>query len=120
MTIHANVFGVDWTIPVFEYTRPSQQSHATASGASTDSQPAAARAPSAEVAELQRRLAASGDADVIGLMTSEPDQLDPLDARGISRWLQAKGRDMDLAEEHIHTHAKWRQAFMPAGHIPEV
>ena len=65
-------------------------------------------------------MVASGDADLIRLMTPNPAQLDPMDAIGIGRWLGAKGRNMDLAEEHIHVHAKWRQAFMPAGHISEV
>lgn len=53
-------------------------------------------------------------------MTPDPEQLDPLDARGLARWLKAKGRDMDTAEEQILIHAHWRRSYMPAGHIPEV
>ncbi len=122
LTVRATVFGVDLTVPLLELPCAAA-SYASASAAAQNghsTQLAAVPAPSAEVAELQRRLAASGDADVASLMSSNPAQLDPLDARGISRWLQAKGRNMDLAEQQIHVHAHWRQAFMPAGHIPEV
>ena len=119
VTIQANLCAVDLNIPVWEvpFGASIQHNSATHADPSTNKQ---APAPSAEVAELQRRLMASGDADVIQLMTPDPAQLDPLDASGISRWLGAKGRNMDLAEEQIHVHAKWRHAFMPAGHISEV
>lgn len=121
VTVRCSVFGVDLTIPVLELplTAASQISSGAAQSGH-NRQPAAVPAPSAEVAELQRRLLASGDEDVAQLMSSNPEQLDPLDARGLGRWLQAKGRNMDVAEEQIHVHAHWRQAFMPAGHIPEV
>ncbi len=121
VTVRCSVFGVDLAIPLLELPCAAS-SHAPVGTAqpAQGKQPVAVPAPSAEVAELQRRLAASGDENVASLMSSNSEQLDPLDARGISRWLRAKGRDMDVAEEQIHIHAQWRQEFMPAGHIPEV
>lgn len=121
VTVRCSVFGVHLAIPLLELpcAAASPASVGTAQPAHSK-QPAATPAPSAEVAELQRRLAASGDENVASLMSINPEQLDPLDARGISRWLRAKGRNMDVAEEQIHIHAHWRQEFMPAGHIPEV
>ncbi|DBA67929.1 TPA: hypothetical protein ACH3X2_014131 [Trebouxia sp. C0005] len=120
VTVRCSVFGVDLAIPLLELpcAAASPASVGTAQPGHSK-QPAAVPAPSAEVAELQRRLAASGDEHVASLMTINPEQLDPLDVRGISRWLRAKGRNMDVAEEQIHVHAHWRQEFMPAGHIPE-
>lgn len=122
LTVRASIFGIDLSVPLFELPCAATSHTSTSSSAQSDhaKQLTAAAAPSAEVAELQRRLAASGDAAVIGLMQSNAGQLDPLNARGISRWLQAKGLNMELAEEHIHIHAHWREAFMPAGHIAEV
>ncbi|DBA77591.1 TPA: hypothetical protein ACH3X1_009392 [Trebouxia sp. C0004] len=120
VTVRCSVFGVDLAIPLLELpcAAASPASVGTAQPGHAK-QPAAIPAPSAEVAELQRRLIASGDENVATLMSINPEQLDPLDARGISRWLRAKGRNMDVAEEQIHIHAHWRQEFMPAGHIPE-
>lgn len=80
----------------------------------------ATAAPSAEVAELQRRLLATGNTDVASLMTADTAQLDPLDARGLARWLKAKGRDLDTAQEQVLVHAHWRKSYIPAGHITEV
>lgn len=123
ITLQASVCGVNLSIPVFAWppSAPSSSAHAAPASASAAAtyRPQVA-APSAEVAELQRRLLATGDADVASLMTPDPDQLDPLDVRGIARWLKAKGRDLDIAEEQILTHAHWRKSYMPAGHIPEV
>lgn len=121
LTVRASIFGVDLSVPLFELPCAATSHTSTSSSAQSGhaKQLTAAAAPSAEVAELQRRLAASGDAAVIGLMQSNAGQLDPLNAREISRWLQAKGLNMELAEEQIHIHAHWREAFMPAGHIAE-
>ena len=128
LTIRGNLFGVDLSVPLLEVPHPGV-STSTISAAVLDQKkqpsptvptPSAAPAPSAEVAELQRRLTTSGDQVVAALMSNNPAQLDPLDAPSIARWLKAKGRNMDVAEEQIHVHAHWRQAFMPAGHIPEV
>lgn len=125
LTVRGTVFGVDISVPLLEI--PGLGAGLPASALEQMKQPSpavpalsAAPAPSAEVAELQRRLATSRNPDVAALMANNPDQLDPLDVASIARWLQAKGRNMDIAEEQIHVHAHWRQAFMPAGHIPEV
>ena len=128
LTLRGTVFGVDISVPLLEVLGTGAGSAATPAGMLEQTRqaspavaaPSAAQAPSAEVAELQRRLAASGDPNVAALMADNPDQLDPLNAPSIARWLQAKGRNMDIAEEQIHVHAHWRQVFMPAGHIPEV
>ena len=122
LTVRASLFGVDITIPILDLPceAASYESTLITSQPSHSKQPAAAPAPTTEVLELHRRLAASGDSDVATLMRSNPEQLDPLDARSISRWLRAKGRNMELAQESMHIHARWRQAFMPVGHIPEV
>ena len=127
LTIRGTVFGLELSAPLCRVpapepapeTAPAALSRAILPDHSRQPSPAAP-APSAEVAELQRRLLASGDQDVAALMSNNPDQLDPLDVASLARWLQAKGRDMDVAEEHIHVHAHWRQSFMPTGHIPEV
>lgn len=127
LTLRGTVFGVDISVPLLGGPGISDVA-ATPAGVLEQSRqatpavpaPSAAQAPSAEVAELQRRLATSNDADVAALMDNNPDQLDPLNVPSIARWLQAKGCHMDIAEEQIHVHAHWRQAFMPAGHIPEV
>lgn len=123
LTIRGTVFGVDLSLPLFRLpaleTAPAAPSGISLPDHSRQPSPVAP-APSAEVAELQRRLLASRDQDVAALMSNDSDQLDPLNAASLARWLQAKGRDMDIAEEHIHVHAHWRRSFMPAGHIPEV
>ncbi|KAL3144014.1 hypothetical protein ABBQ32_003820 [Trebouxia sp. C0010 RCD-2024] len=122
LTIRGTVFGVDLSAPLFRLpaleTAPAAPSGVSLPNPSRHPSPVAPAA-SAEVAELQRRLLASGDQDVAALMSNESDQLDPLNVASLARWLQAKGHDMDVAEEHIHVHAHWRQSFMPAGHIPE-
>ena len=128
LTLRGTIFGVNISVPLFEVPGTGAALAATPAGVLEQIRqaspavpgPSAAQAPSAEVAELQRRLDASGDPNVAALMADNPDQLDPLNAPSIARWLQAKGRNMDIAEEQIHVHAHWRQAFMPAGHIPEV
>ena len=128
LTLRGTVFGVDISVPLLEVpgivaglaATPAGVLEQTRQASSAVTVPCAAQAPSAEVAELQRRLATSKDSDVAALMANNPDQLDPLNVPSIARWLQAKGRNMDIAEEQIHVHAHWRQAFMPAGHIPEV
>lgn len=119
VTVRCSVFGVHLAIPLLELPCAAT-SHAPEETAQPGhgKQSVAVPAPSAEVAELQTRLAASGDENVASLMSINPKQLDPLDPRGISRWLRAKGRNMALAEEQIRIHAHWRQEFMPAGHIP--
>lgn len=123
LTIRGTVLGIELSVPLFRVPAleavPAAPSSATVLTHSRQPSPAVP-APSAEVAELQRRLIASRDQDVASLMTNNPDQLDPLNAASIARWLQAKGCNLDVAEEHIHVHAHWRQSFMPAGHIPEV
>ena len=119
--MQASVCGVDLSIPIFTWNPwASSATPEPALAPLVASHRRQVAAPSAEVAELQRRLLATGNADVASLMNHGPDQLDPLDARGIARWLKAKGRDLDLAEEHILMHAFWRNSYMPAGHIPEV
>ena len=120
LTIRGSVFGVDISVPLLEVHDDAAGPTAASGPALEDQSKKAAPAPTAEVLELQRRLAASGDHNVVAQMLSNPAQLDPLDVRSIARWLKAKGRDLDIAEEQIHLHAHWRQVFMPAGHIPEV
>ena len=120
LTVRGSILGVELSIPVIEVPAAIAGSSAAAAAVPQDQDKQVAPAPTAEVVELQRRLAASRDDNVAALMTDNPAQLDPLNVQSISRWLQAKGRNMEIAEEQIHVHAQWRQAFMPAGHIPEV
>lgn len=124
LTVRGTVFGVDVSVPLLEIPLgaglPAGALEQTKQTSPAVPALSAAPAPSAEVAELQRRLATSRNPDVAALMANNPDQLDPLDVASIARWLQAKGCNMNIAEEQIHVHAHWRQAFMPAGHIPEV
>lgn len=120
LTIRGSFLGVELSVPIFEVPAAVAGSSTATAAVPQAEDKRVAPAPTAEVLELQRRLAAGGDENVAALLTDTPAQLDPLNVQSISRWLQAKGRNMEIAEEQIHIHAQWRQAFMPAGHIPEV